>query len=91
MLKSTMNARDIRRFHKMLEKDFSVKECSAHLKIEVKTLNKFTPEKVKAAAAKARKIAAETRKGPKVVKTNKPDPEPNPENVSDPEKVEEDK
>lgn len=51
-MKKTMNSRDIARFHKYLEAEVSIKECSKSLGIEQKTLAKFTPEAIVAAKKK---------------------------------------
>jgi len=50
-MKSTMNKRDIAKFHKMLEAEVSVDKISKALKVDKDTLKKFAP--AKAAAAKA--------------------------------------
>lgn len=65
-MKSTMNSRDIAKFHKLLAAEVSSNEIVKILGIEVETLKKFTPEKVKAAKIKRKdrqaQVLAERKK-----------------------------
>ncbi len=42
-----MNSRDIAKFHKYLEQEVSISECSKSLGVDKKTLASFTPEAIK--------------------------------------------
>ena len=57
-MKATMNSRNIAKFHKMLRAEVPLSKCSKLLKIEVKTLKKFTPEVMKKAGVKLTNIAS---------------------------------
>ena len=48
-MKSTMNNRNIAKYHKLLDGGASVKQISNYLRVDVKTLKKFSPERVAAA------------------------------------------
>ena len=53
-MKTTMNSRDIAKFHKYLKADVSMEKCVKALGVDKKTLAKFTPDviaKVKASQA----------------------------------------
>ncbi len=57
-----MNKSDIAAYHKMLKTEASLKEISETLKVSVKTLDKFTPEKAAAAKVKQKAKAKEVKK-----------------------------
>ena len=61
-MKTTMDKRNVAKFHKLLAEKISVAKCSKLLKIAVKTLNKFTPEKVAVFKKKQAEIAEEQKK-----------------------------
>lgn len=73
-LRKVMNRRDIARYHAFLDEDLSVKKISEIMKIEVKTLNNFSPEKVaksKDAKAKVAQKAIEKAEAPKAAAATK--------------------
>ncbi len=51
-MKDTMSARNISKFHKFLREDVKLEKISKALGVSKKTLEKFTPEKIKAAKNK---------------------------------------
>ena len=51
-MKDTMNSRDVARFHKYLEQDISIAECSKSLGVSKKALAKFMPKTKEAPAPK---------------------------------------
>ncbi len=53
-----MNSRDIAKFHKYLEQDVSISECSKSLGVDKKTLALFTPDAIK----KSKDAIAEAKK-----------------------------
>lgn len=58
-MKSTMNKRDIAKYHKLLAEEVSIDKISKFLKIDKATLKKFTPKGVKPKAAAAAEKPAE--------------------------------
>ena len=67
-MKHTMNSRDVAKYHKYLEQDISLEECSKFLGISKTTLLRFSPEKTKAAQEKALAIAEGKLKAPSKAK-----------------------
>jgi len=48
-MKTTMSKREIAKFHKFLEQDVSLKECSKYLGVTIPALKKFSPTLVEKA------------------------------------------